>query len=167
MILQPWHFSWTVSDLSRSVKFYTEALDFELIHSQEGKNAYTDKLVGIPNTHLKAAMLKLKCMPAGASGHVIELIEYVTPKGRKLDTTPNNICAAHMAFLTDDIQRDYQRLTAAGARFVSEPVAITAGMNEGGFTCYLKDPDDFTLEIMQPPAWRIENARGQNARPAG
>ena len=36
-------------------------------------------------------------------------------------------------------------------RFRSEPVAIEAGINKGGFTCYFLDPDDITLEIIQAP----------------
>lgn len=163
MILSTWHVSWTVSDIERSLKFYTEALDFEVIHRQENKNEYTEKLVGLPGAHLKAAMLKLREAPAGASGHILELIEYIAPLGEKLDTAPNNICASHLALLTDDIHTDCERLKLAGARFVSEPVGITAGMNEGGFTCYLKDPDDYTLEILQPPRWRIEEALKLNS----
>jgi catechol 2,3-dioxygenase-like lactoylglutathione lyase family enzyme len=38
-----------------------------------------------------------------------------------------------------------------GVRFRSEPVAIEAGINKGGYTVYFLDPDDITLEIIQPP----------------
>ena len=150
-----WHVSWTVSDIERSQAFYT-TLGFELIHFQEQKNAYTEKLVGLPNAHLKAALMKMADVPAGLSGHVIELIEYVTPKGRHLDCKPCDINAAHMAVITDDAHELYERMLAAGASFVSPPVAITAGINQGGFTCYMRDPDGFTIELMQPPGWRLE-----------
>ena len=43
-------------------------------------------------------------------------------------------------------------MTTLGVRFRSDPVAIEAGINRGGFTCYFLDPDDITLEIIQPPA---------------
>ncbi len=36
-------------------------------------------------------------------------------------------------------------------RFRSEPVAIEAGINRGGYTVYFLDPDDITLEIIQAP----------------
>jgi hypothetical protein len=29
-------------------------------------------------------------------------------------------------------------------------------MNKGGFTCYMRDPDGFIIELMQPPRWRLE-----------
>jgi catechol 2,3-dioxygenase-like lactoylglutathione lyase family enzyme len=61
----------------------------------------------------------------------------------------------HLAFVTDDIFADYARLSAAGVRFKApEPVAIEAGVNKGGFTVYFLDPDDITLEMLQPPAGR-------------
>ncbi|MEV1179498.1 VOC family protein, partial [Nonomuraea sp. NPDC049784] len=40
----------------------------------------------------------------------------------------------------------------AGVRFVNPPEAITAGVNRGGYACYFLDPDDITLELVQPPS---------------
>lgn len=158
MLLGTWHFSWTVSDLDRSLSFYCGDLGLELVHQQENHNEYTEKLVGLPGARLKAALLKF-ASPAGPSGHVIELVEYVHPKGVKLDGTPCNVGAAHMAFLTSDVHSMYERLNSKGVRFVSPPVAIASGINQGGYTCYLKDPDNFTLEMLQPPEARLEAAR--------
>jgi catechol 2,3-dioxygenase-like lactoylglutathione lyase family enzyme len=56
-----------------------------------------------------------------------------------------------MAFTTDDLAAEYERLTRAGVRFRSEPVAITEGINRGGFTVYFLDPDGITLEMVQSP----------------
>lgn len=155
MLLGIWHVSWTVSDITRSKAFYT-ALGFEEIHYQENKNEYTDQLVGLPGTHLKASLMKLADTAPGLSGHVIELIEYVTPKGQHLRPKPCDINSAHLALITDDAKSLHQRMLKAGAQFVSPPVAITAGINKGGFTCYMRDPDGFTIELMQPPSWRLE-----------
>jgi catechol 2,3-dioxygenase-like lactoylglutathione lyase family enzyme len=162
MLLGIWHVSWTVSDIERSQAFYT-ALGFELIHFQEQQNAYTEKLVGLPGAHLKAALMKMADVPAGLSGHVIELIEYVVPKGQHLDLKPCDINAAHLAIITDNALDLHERMLAAGATFVSPPVAITAGINQGGFTCYMRDPDGFTIELMQPPRWRLEGKPGPDA----
>jgi catechol 2,3-dioxygenase-like lactoylglutathione lyase family enzyme len=41
-------------------------------------------------------------------------------------------------------------MKALGVRFKSEPVKIMAGPNEGGWTIYFLDPDDITLEMVQP-----------------
>jgi lactoylglutathione lyase len=83
---------------------------------------------------------------------VLELVEYVAPKGRR--TPDPQICnpgEGHLAMVVDDIQAAHRRLSAAGARFVSAPNAITEGVNRGGWTCYFRDPDEITLELVQPP----------------
>jgi len=155
MFVAPWHVSWTVSDIERSERFYCDLLGFQVVHRQEQANAYTEKLVGVPGAHLKVTQLVIPHGPLPPSRQLIELVEYVTPKGVVLDHTPNNVGAAHFAFMTTDALGDYARLAAAGVRFISPPNAITAGINQGGYTCYFKDPDGFTLEMMQPPAQRL------------
>jgi len=155
MLLGIWHVSWTVTDLERSIEFYT-TLGFEVMHRQEQGNEYTDKLVGLEDAYIKVAMMKFADTPPGLSGHVIELVEYVRPKGEHLNISPCDINASHLALITDNSQELYQRMVAAGGKFVNPPVAITAGMNKGGFTCYMRDPDGFIIELMQPPAWRLE-----------
>lgn len=146
-----WHFSFTVSNLERSIAFYRDLLGLTLVHTQEQSNAYTRRLVGFPDANLKAAMLKVEGFPVGSSGHHLELIEYVAPLGKRGDPGTNNPGAAHMAFVVTDIHPVYQRLLAAGVRFISPPNLIEAGINKGGYTCYFRDPDEITLELVQPP----------------
>lgn len=146
-----WHFSFTVSNLERSLRFYEGVLGLECIHQQEQQNPYTARLVGYPNAHLKAAMLRIPNAPIGPSGHHLELVEYISPQGVLRDLPTYNPGVAHMAFVVSDIQDHYARLLAAGTQFVSSPVEITAGRNTGGFTCYFRDPDGITLELVQPP----------------
>jgi lactoylglutathione lyase len=50
-----------------------------------------------------------------------------------------------------NLQAEYERLKALGVRFKSEPNAITAGVNQGGWAVYFTDPDGITLELIQPP----------------
>jgi len=150
-----WHFSFTVADLDRSVAFYRELLGFELVHTQTQDNAYTRRLVGLPDAVLRVAQLAVPGQPRGVSSHDLELVEYVRPKGVR---EPGRICdpgAAHLAVTVEDAWMTYELLSAAGVRFVSPPNAITAGVNEGGFACYFLDPDDIVLELLQPPAHRL------------
>lgn len=146
-----WHFSFTVSNLDRSVEFYCGLLGLEAITRQTQKNEYTAKLVAMPGADLKVAMLRVAGWPAGPSRHHLELVEYVHPRGVKADVATNNTGAPHLAFVVEDLQAEYERLTAAGVRFKSDPVDIAAGVNTGGRTVYFLDPDDITLELSQPP----------------
>jgi len=149
MIIGHFHTAFTVSDIERSIRFYTELLGFEVVHSQRQSNEYTRKFVGYPDADLYAAMLAIPGVDHGRSKHLLELNQYVSPVGQKLDVQTCNTGAAHLAFIVDDIHTMYTFLSTNGVRFMSEPVAITAGRNEGGFTCYFRDPDGITLEIVQ------------------
>jgi catechol 2,3-dioxygenase-like lactoylglutathione lyase family enzyme len=62
-----------------------------------------------------------------------------------------NTGTAHLAFEVDEIWPEYERMHALGVRFRNPPVAIEAGVNKGGYGCYFVDPDDITLELIQPP----------------
>jgi len=156
MLVDIWHFSFTVADIERSTKFYRDVLGMELQHTQEQANEYTRKFVGYPDAHLKVAQFKLTAKEPPLSGHVLELVEYVAPQGTKIDTATPNPGTAHLAFQVDDVHAEFARLKALGVRFRSEtPIAIEAGINKGGYTCYFLDPDDITLEIIQPPAHRL------------
>lgn len=152
MVKGIWHASFTVSDLERSVKFYTEVLGMEVVHEQEQKNEYTAKLVNYKDAHLKVAMLAIPGYDHGVSGHIIELVEYVHPQGEKIDTQTCNPGTAHFAFVVDDIHEEFERMKKLGVRFKADkPVAVEAGRNKGGYTIYFLDPDDITLELFQPP----------------
>lgn len=150
-----WHASFTVSNMDASLAFYCDLLGLELMHRQVQHNEYTAKLVGFEGAHLDVAMLRIPNAFVGPSNHHLELVEYIHPRGEKTDVTTNRPGSPHLAFVTDDIHRDYAKLSAAGVRFKApEPVAIVAGINQGGFTVYFLDPDDITLEMLQPPSDR-------------
>ena len=144
-----------VSDLDRSIAFYRDVLGMELVHQQEQANEYTRSLVGYPDAHLRVAQLALAGRAEHVSTHDLELVEYVTPRGTRQDPARHHPGAGHLAFAVPDIDADYWRLLAAGVRFVSPPNHITAGVNTGGAACYFLDPDDITLELVQPPPHRL------------
>ncbi len=150
MILNYFHFSFTVSDIEQSVKFYRDILGLELVHRMVHDMPYTSKQVGFENAYLKVALFTIAGMPQAPSGHLLELIEYVNPAGEPTDTATNRPGAAHLAFQVDDLHAEYNRMKALGVRFKSEPVHIDGGRNKGGWTVYFLDPDNITLEMVQP-----------------
>lgn len=157
-LLGVWHFSFTVSDIDASVTFYRDVLGFELIHRQDQSNEYTRRLVGYPDAELRIAQLVVPGQPRGISTHDLELVQYVVPKGEKFGAARHRPGASHLAVCVRDAVNEYQRLVEHGVRFVSAPQQITAGVNTGGFTCYFLDPDDITLELVQPPHHRMMSA---------
>lgn len=156
MIADVLHFSFTVSELERSIEFYTQTLGLELVLRQSQENAYTETLVGITGAALEVAQFAVPGVPPARSTHMLELVEYVTPKGNKPEKMPtNDVGCAHLALLVTDIFVRYERMLRQGVRFRNPPVAITEGANAGGFACYFEDPDGITLELLQPSPERI------------
>ena len=100
-----WHFSFTVSDLDRSIEFYRDLLGFELVHTQEQANAYTRRLVGYPDASLRVAQFAVPGQPRGISTHDLELVQYLSPKGERGSREICNPGAAHMAMTVDDIRQ--------------------------------------------------------------
>lgn len=149
MLLSVWHTSWTVSDLDRSIRFYRDELGFELVGRLSRKGRYIETVVGFEKAELEIAFLRIPGVPA-LSNHHLELIQYLVPAGVRLDIRTCNVGAAHLALATDDIQADYRRLSGRDVPFVSPPVEVETGPAAGSFACYLRDPDGFTIELVQP-----------------
>ena len=153
MIRGLWHVSFTVSNLDRSVEWYTKVLGLEFVRGQVQDNAYTRALVGFPDARLKVAQLRIPNLTIPVSRHHIELVEYEHPRGPAIQLATNSPGVGHWAFVVDDIHAEVARLRGLGVRFKSEsPNLITEGVNRGGYTIYFLDPDGITLELMQPPA---------------
>ncbi len=135
----------TVSDLERSIAFYRDVLGLELVMTEESERSQDDrsKSLGVAGAKVKLAILR-------AGNAQVELIEYVTARGRPYDRNNNDIGAMHIAFQVDDIEATYQRLLAHGVRFTSPPATIPAGPMKGWRWTYFFDPDGVSLEIIQP-----------------
>ena len=141
------HTCYTVSDLDRSLAFYRDVLGCEVLAEQEKERGYLAAIVGYPDAHVRMAHLR-----APGSDHVIELFEYLTPRGERADVEPRNVGASHLCFLVDDLPALYEELRGRGVEsFVSPPVEVDTGINRGGYALYLTDPDGIAVELFQPP----------------
>ncbi len=150
MIADVFHFSFTVSDIEESARWFTDVLGLEIVHRQRQDNLYTRRLVGMDNGILEVVTFRIPGRSPGLSTHMLELIEYVQPPGESYPLRTNNVGVAHIAFIVDDIEFEYLRLAQGGVHFNSEPVEITDGANKGGFAVYFSAPDGITLELVEP-----------------
>ncbi len=144
------HTGLTVSDLDRSIAFYRDLLGLEVIAQWDSSQPYLRTVVGYPDAELRIALLRLPERTGAASGPHVELLEYKQPRGVRGDANTFNPGNAHIAFMVDDLDATYADLKAKGVRFKSAPVEIAHGRNKGAKAVYLFDPDDITLEMVQP-----------------
>ena len=137
------HTAFQVADLDRSLAFYRDVLGFEVVWQRVNRDEYVREIVGYPTADLHQAMLRFP----GTDAH-LELIDYRGVDREPVDTSPPNPGTAHICLLVRDLRGEYERLLAAGAEAVSEPVAVTSGANEGRLAVYMIDPDGFRIELV-------------------
>ena len=95
----------TVSDLDRSVAFYTQVLSFEKVSEVELEGQEIEHLTGVFGSHIRRARLKL-------GSEFIELTEFLAPQGRlaPTDQRSNDRWFQHIAIITSDMDRAYRHL---------------------------------------------------------
>jgi catechol 2,3-dioxygenase-like lactoylglutathione lyase family enzyme len=138
------HFSFTVSSLEDSLDFFCNKLGLKATPIVEVENADVQKIIGMPEAYLRISIVNL------SDSNAIELIQYIRPEGKSLDLTTCNTGVAHLAFEVSDISALYERLSSQNIDFISPPVWTLSSDGQGQWgVCYLKGPDNITLELIE------------------
>jgi catechol 2,3-dioxygenase-like lactoylglutathione lyase family enzyme len=138
------HFSFTVSNIEAALHFFCALLGLDATPVVEVDSEEVQRIVGMPG-----ALLRISVVQVPGSAH-IEMIEYVRPEGKRIDSRSCNPGAAHIAFQVDDIQTTYQDLSGKGVRFENPPVWLPGNDGKGRWgVSYLKGPDDITVELVE------------------
>ena len=136
------HFALTVSDMDRSLAFYTDLFGLEVLSDREVQGDYVEKITGIPGAHSRLVHL-------AGYGQRLELLQYRNPRGESRARPLQDAGSAHVCFSTDDLDAEVARLQAANVTFRSLPVVTTSGPNKGGRGIYIEDPDGNAVEVVQ------------------
>ena len=140
MITRMNHTGFVVRDLDKAVAFYRDVVGLEVRVTREREGVPISQMLGYKNTHIKAALLST------ADGHVLELIQYISPPGSERPSNERNtLGASHLAFDVEDIDQTYDGLIRRGAIELHPPVQLTATRR----ACYFQDPDGNWLELIE------------------
>jgi catechol 2,3-dioxygenase-like lactoylglutathione lyase family enzyme len=139
----------TVADMERSIRFYTEVLDFEKVSDDElGGPAY-DELYGVSGARLRVVRMRL-------GDEYLQLIRYLGQPGRPIppDSRSNDRWFQHVAIIVRDMDRAYARLqrfnvehSSVAPQLLPKTIPQAAGIR----AFYFKDPDGHPLEVLQFP----------------
>jgi len=140
----------TVSDMDRSVEFFSKVLSFEKINDVEVHGAEYEKLQGVFGLRMRVARLKL-------GNETFELTQYLAPEGRPIpaDWRSNDHWFQHIAIVVSDMDKAYQQLRSHKVRHAStgpQTIPATNKAAAGIRAFYFKDPDGHNLEIIYFPA---------------
>jgi catechol 2,3-dioxygenase-like lactoylglutathione lyase family enzyme len=148
----------TVSDMERSLDFYTTVLDFEKVSDDELVGEPYEALHGVFGTRLRVARLRL-------GEEYLQLTEFLAPRGRPapVDSRSNDRWFQHVAIIVSDMDRAYARLrrfrvqhASTGPQLLPKTIPNAAGIR----AFYFRDPDGHPLEVLQfppdkgDPRWR-------------
>lgn len=137
------HIAINVTNMEQSLKFYQHVLGLRpLFEPQEGSGSNLEKAIRVSGAKLKYAMLQ--------SGETfVELIQYLSPKGKPYDRKNCDTGNMHLAFCVSNIDETFAELKEKGVKFNAPPMKIDAGALKGKAFAYFTDPDGVTLEIFQ------------------
>ena len=139
----------TVSDMDRSVQFYTRVLDFEKVSDNELVGRAYEQLEGVFGARIRVVRLRL-------GGEYLQLTEYLAPKGRPapVDARSNDRWFQHVAIIVSDMDQAYARLrqfkvqhASTGPQLLPKTIPGAAGIR----AFYFRDPDGHPLEVLQFP----------------
>ena len=140
------HVNIVVSDMERSLAFYAGLLGMRVTFEVMLEGEWIDRVTGLTGVRARCVF----CQPPGG-GARFELLQYQYPEGAQgsENSAPHTQGLRHVALEVEDLDAEYARLTAAGMRFVSAPVAVPFGVagSVRKRLCYCLDPDGALVEI--------------------
>jgi catechol 2,3-dioxygenase-like lactoylglutathione lyase family enzyme len=132
--------------MTKSLKFYRDTLGM-----REEVNIKYDAdpvMMDLPGTKPKQHLVMLS-----AGNTIIELIQYIEPKGKPYDRRPCDISNMHICFQVEDIKKIYEEIRVKGIKFHRDPAFIggDGGTLSGYGYVYFRGPDNEILEFIQVP----------------
>jgi catechol 2,3-dioxygenase-like lactoylglutathione lyase family enzyme len=139
----------TVSDMDRSLDFYTRVLAFRKLSDEEFTGENLEHLKGIFGLRIRVVRLQL-------GEEQIELTQYLAPRGRPVavDSRSNDRWFQHVAIIVRDMDKAYAWLRQNKVQYASTGPQTLPAWNKtaGGIKAfYFRDPDDHNLEILWFP----------------
>ena len=136
------HTSFTVADIGKSVRFWTERLGFSVASVSPREGRWQEEVTGVPGASLMVAHLH-------GHGHHIEFIQYLAGGIAGAAPDPALRGASHVCLETDDIERTWEELLKAGATAQGRIAAVTTGAVGGAKAGYIRDPNGILIELLQ------------------
>jgi catechol 2,3-dioxygenase-like lactoylglutathione lyase family enzyme len=145
MVLQQLHhIGITVTDLRRSIEFWTRLTTGVATQSRLLDAPHIGVLVGYQNVRILVANVIV------ADDLVLELLEYVSESAEPYDPATAHPGNVHICFDVSDIDAAWSHAVKCGAKPVStEPVVVPSGPQKGSRLAYLRSIDGISIELRE------------------
>jgi catechol 2,3-dioxygenase-like lactoylglutathione lyase family enzyme len=140
------HVSLTVADIDRSLRFYHDLLGIPVLGRGSETGSPGTQVTGVDHASYLYADLDL------GSGQLLELLQYLEPRGVRRAHRINDLGSGHFGLRVDDLETVLLRLGRAGFAPRSQPVLLEKPTWWRGAMCvYVTDPDGATVELVERP----------------
>jgi glyoxylase I family protein len=139
------HLGICVSDLERSVAFYSKVFGFEEVGRLEPDIGLTSHVLEIPDTRLQAVYLE-------RDGWRIELLYFASPGHTGPDTARpvNQLGLTHLSFRVTDMAGVLAQVEACGGGIRPESQAALSDDGSASVV-FVVDPDGTRIELIDAP----------------
>lgn len=135
------HVGLSVANIERSIEFYRQAFGMEVIVQANFDGGPHAQIMALDGAKGRVALLKAQC----AGLLQVELFEFENPPPKPAD--PNRpVCdrgITHFCISVSDVEKEYERLKAAGMLFHCRPLLFQSGNK----AVYGRDPDGNVIEL--------------------
>ncbi len=134
------HSALSVSDMDRSLEFYSGLLGMKIIMDIDAADERIGRVIGVPGAKCRIVHLELGC-------GMLELFEYSEPQGenRAQATEQFDHGLTHIGFEVDHIHDHIRELEENQVEFLGEPVEFRPGV----WVVYFRGPDGEVCEFRQ------------------
>ncbi len=137
------HIGICTSELEKSLRFYTEALGFSLLHSIDELGAPFDALLELPGAKIRVHQVQLGDVTLELLG--LSDTDVLGPAERR---PMNQLGLTHLTLAVSDVDEVLQRIEQYGGKVHPE----TRVDSPFGPIVFCSDPDGVRIEIMQQVA---------------
>ena len=138
------HTAISVTDVNRSIAFYTQLLGFKIGERSLNTGVEQDRLDGLTDCEVDVVALE----PGSEATPHVELLHYRMPRGRTLtsEIRANDVASARQIHRVDDFDALVGPLEVEGVTFVSPGVVTLKG---GGRAAAIRDPDGHMIVLIE------------------
>lgn len=139
------HLAFVVSDLEKSLKFYSDILGLKIYRRFVEQGDFIDNLTGIKKVKLEWVKLIIP------NGGLIELLQYHShpdpdKQGSLSRSSSNRLGCSHIALTVKDLSKLHKKIISNGFSCKSEPLIAPGGKAK---ILYCHDPDGAILELIE------------------
>ncbi|WP_239988615.1 VOC family protein [Paramagnetospirillum kuznetsovii] len=144
------HINVVVSDMARSIDFYTSVLDLRPIMDRELSGDWFERVTGIAGARARCVILD-----AADGACRVELLQFAQGAAAKTEP-PSSGGLRHFALRVHDLNARLAILRDRWGQTV-QPVSVPDEIVKGGKRmCYIRDPDGAMVELCEYGAQRPE-----------